>query len=504
MSFARNKDIPALPDAFVRRIREQFPDDHPAFLSALDQPPRTSIRLNPHKWGRIRHRPEPPGDPVPWSINGRFLSERPSFTLDPLFHAGSYYVQEASSMFLERVLAGPQKTILDACAAPGGKTTLLAALFPDALVVANEVIRSRIPPLLENSIKWGTGNMVVTQNDPDHFSRLPGFFDLILTDAPCSGEGLFRKDTAARREWSPDNAHHCSLRQRSILTGLWPALRPGGLLIYTTCTFNPEENERNIAWLLEQTGGECIRMDAGPAREVTQGAVTGYAFHPHRSAGEGFFLSIIRKPDEMTRHQENNISYESFGPVSQVNYDAHPPELRESSDSGRRSGPSRGKKGSGRGASGRRPSGGPELAAPDPSTLSQTAGWFHGDPFEWYQIGERLFRIRPPHLPLLKQLMPALTVRYAGTEAGRVLRDGVIPAPAAAFDIHLDQNAFPVIEVSTDDALRYLRRENLPVPDKAPGGWHLVVCAGLPLGWTKNVGTRMNNYYPSEWRIRKY
>ena len=517
MSFSSNKDIPALPDAFVRRIREQFPEEHAAFTSALDQSPRPSIRLNPHKWERIRHRPDPPGEPVPWSLNGRFLSERPSFTLDPLFHAGSYYVQEASSMFLEWVLAGPQrpqKTILDACAAPGGKTTLLAALFPDALVVANEVIRSRIPPLLENSIKWGTGNIVVTQNDPDRFSRLPGFFDLILTDAPCSGEGLFRKDPPARSEWTPENARHCSLRQRSILTGLWPALRPGGLLIYTTCTFNPEENERNVAWLLEQTGGECVRLDAGPIQEVTHGPVTGYAFYPHRTKGEGFFLSVIRKPGDMTRLAGENISDESFGSVSHLPYDALGPESRHKPDPGRRSGHSRGKKGSGsslhgrspsgRSPSGRSHSGGPELTAPDPSTLSQTDDWFTGDPFEWYQIGERLFRIQSAHLSLLKQLMPALSVRYAGTEAGRVLRSEVIPAPAAAFDIRLNTDAFPVIDVSTDDALRYLRRENLPVPEKAPGGWHLVSCEGLPLGWTKNVGKRMNNYYPSEWRIRKY
>ena len=572
MSFPKNKDIPALPDTFARRIREQFPDEHRAFTSALDQPPRTSIRLNPHKWGRIRHRPDPPGEPVPWSLNGRFLSERPSFTLDPLFHAGSYYVQEASSMFLERVLAGPgsvlhnepadngpddtvgrrsaetplskstkaPSAILDACASPGGKTTLLASLFPDALVVANEVIRSRVPPLMENSIKWGTGNIVVTQNNPSHFGGLPSFFDIILTDAPCSGEGLFRKDPAARREWTPENARHCSMRQRSILTGLWPSLRPGGLLIYTTCTFNPEENELNIAWLLDQTGGECVRVDAGirndadirsetnnqagsnanrnasrqlnSVQELTQGRVIGYGFHPHRTPGEGFFLSVIRKPDLLTHSSHNfdeNSSNKSFYSRS---YDANISGSVSGADNRSESGRSRSRKRGGSrrtppGASGRssadRQTGGPELLTPEANILAQTADWFTGDPFTWYHLGERLFRIRAAHFPLLQQLSQILSVRHAGTEAGRILRNQVIPVAAAAFDIHLNPSAFPAINVSRDDALRYLRRENLPVPPEAPAGWHLVVYEGLPLGWTKNIGRRMNNYYPAEWRIRK-
>ncbi len=542
MSSSRQTDIPDLPVAFVRRIREQFPDEHPDFTSALNHPPRTSIRLNPHKWGRIHSRPDPPGDPVPWSLHGRFLQERPSFTHDPLFHAGSYYVQEASSMFLERVLAGPQSVfqeghsdsgpesssagmagmpalssrkphaILDACAAPGGKTTLLAALFPESLVVANEVIRSRVPPLLENNIKWGTGNIVVTQNDPSHFNRLPGFFDLILTDAPCSGEGLFRKDPSARREWTPENARHCALRQRSILTGLWPALRPGGLLIYTTCTFNPEENERNVAWLLEQTGGESVRVDAGavpdhpqlPAiREVPYGPVTGYYFYPHHSQGEGFFLSVIRKPEFMTHYFDKSGDKESITMDSSMYFDATSKPGRITHEAHSSTPASYGKKRSGRTSSGHKRTAAPELTTPDTSILSQTGSWFTGDTFESYQFGDRLFRIRSAHLPLLRQLTSALSVRHAGTEAGRVIRDEVLPAVAAAFDIHLNHAAFPVMDFTHDEALSFLRRENIPVPPDTPVGWNLVVHNGLALGWTKNIGRRMNNYYPAEWRIRK-
>ena len=462
------------------------------------------------------------------------------------------------------------KTILDACAAPGGKTTLLASLFPDALIVANEVIRSRVPPLLENCIKWGTGNIVVTQNDPSHFSRLPGFFDVILTDAPCSGEGLFRKNPAARQEWSPENARHCSLRQRSILAGLWPSLRPGGLLIYTTCTFNPEENERNVAWLLEQTGGECVRVDAAsgkalffnpdsdkkaepdalydapwhnnPVQELSEGRVIGYGFYPHRTPGEGFFLSVIRKPDSLTQssHYFEELSsksgffsdiHDAEMPGSESYTEKHlkhiEPDFHTSKNPWKKS-----SKGSGRSSTDRK-SGGPELLPPDAVIQEKVADWFKGEAitrepmtgetktddaltddrfpgdspggatFAWYCLCERLFRIRSAHLPLLQQLSRVLSVRHSGTETGRIVRNEVIPVAAAAFDIHLNPSAFPVINVSRDDALRFLRRENLPVPPQAPEGWHLVAYDGVPLGWTKNIGRRMNNYYPAEWRIRK-
>lgn len=411
----------------------------------------------------------------------------------------------------------PPSTILDACAAPGGKTTLLAALFPDALVVANEVIRSRVPPLLENSTKWGTGNIVVTQNDPSHFRRLPGFFDLILADAPCSGEGLFRKDSASRREWSSDNGRHCALRQRSILSELWPALRPGGLLVYTTCTFNPDENEHNLAWLMEHTGGEPVRVDAasfltqGPEpliREVCDGDANGYAFHPHRSQGEGFFAGIVRKPDSMTHNHEHIDPEATYNAKSAYSYDA----VRDIGATSQKKGPlsdemhtgkrfRHGK--TGRKSSGSSATGPPELTQPNPSILSKTQSWFTGHDFEWYQLENRLFRIRSGHLPLLRQLVIPLFVRHSGTEAGRVIRDEVIPSPAAAFDIHLNQFAFPVMDLSRDEATRYLRRENLTVPTDAPAGWNLVLHDGLALGWIKNVGRRMNNYYPAEWRIRK-
>ena len=391
--------------------------------------------------------------------------------------------------------------ILDACAAPGGKSTLLASLFPEALILANEVIRSRMPPLIENSIKWGTGNIAVTQNEASHFSSLPGFFDLILTDAPCSGEGLFRKDPGARLQWSADNANHCSLRQRSILTGLWPALKQGGFMVYTTCTFNPEENERNVAWLLGETGGECVRIDlpddssngSSGIREISGNKVTGYGFYPHRTPGEGFFLSVIRK----SGHDQNHVQTQS---QANAQHDMH----SRSSGTARHPARTQKRKRVKTGSRSRQAEGRASLVqSADPAVINNSAKWFTGSDVAWYQIRERLFRIRSSHYDTLQHLSDVLTVRYAGTEAGRIVRNEVLPAPAAALNIHLNPESFPQIDCSSDEALRFLRRENLPVPVKAKPGWHLVMYDGLPLGWTKNIGSRMNNYHPSEWRIRK-
>ncbi len=516
MNKPRQHNFTPLPEDFIRRIREQFPDSHQDFLNALDQPPRTSIRLNPHKWDRIRPERDVPGEPVPWSINGRFLDERPSFTFDPLFHAGGYYVQEAGSMFLEHVLSrlanhgnsGFQggmepspNVILDACAAPGGKSTLLASLFPEALIVANEAIRSRMPPLIENSIKWGTGNIVVTQNDASHFSSLPGFFDLILADAPCSGEGLFRKDYGARLQWTAGNANHCSLRQRSILAGLWPALKQGGFMVYTTCTFNPEENEQNVAWLLDETGGECVRIDlpddssndAFGIREISGNKVTGYGFYPHRIPGEGLFLSVICK----NRQEPGHVQTQNRAITQHEIHSRSSDIFRHSAQNQKRKRiktRSRSRQAEGRASL---------MQSVDPAAINQSSKWFAGSGAAWYQIRERLFRIRSSHYDTLQQLAGVLTIRYAGTEAGRIVRNEVLPAPAAALDIHLNPDRFPQIDCSPEEALRFLRRENLTVPAEAKPGWHLVMYEGLPLGWTKNIGSRMNNYHPSEWRIRK-
>jgi 16S rRNA C967 or C1407 C5-methylase (RsmB/RsmF family) len=233
-----------LPIAFLDRMnleKEQLE----AFLLALDAPTPTSIRLNTQKSCELFAFEES----IPWTLSGKYLKERISFTLDPQFHAGCYYVQEASSMLLEeafkQIFASNQHlTILDLCAAPGGKSThLLNLASSDSILVANEVISSRNSTLQYNIAKWGNANCIVTQNKPADFSSFKKMFDLIVIDAPCSGEGMFRKDPNSINEWSIENVEICSARQTDILDSILPCLKDGGILIYSTCTYEQIEND---------------------------------------------------------------------------------------------------------------------------------------------------------------------------------------------------------------------------------------------------------------------
>jgi 16S rRNA C967 or C1407 C5-methylase (RsmB/RsmF family) len=250
------------PEEFIKRISNQKYIDSESLLKALGEPSPVSIRVNSSKWGRIPAHSEQ----VPWSGSGYYLPGRPSYTLDPLFHSGCYYPQEASGMFLEQAVKQAASSlnnirVLDLCGAPGGKSLLLSDLLgPDSFLVSNEVIRQRASVLAETVTKWGLGNTLVTQSDPAQFGNLPGFFDIILADAPCSGEGMFRTDIAIS-EWSEANTAHCAERQKRIIMDVWPALKENGILIYSTCTFNPGENEENIKWLTGRNEAECVRLD---------------------------------------------------------------------------------------------------------------------------------------------------------------------------------------------------------------------------------------------------
>ncbi|MCU0456691.1 MAG: RsmB/NOP family class I SAM-dependent RNA methyltransferase [Bacteroidales bacterium] len=278
-----------LPGDFIERIRFQPYLDQDVLIKALEEPAPVSVRINTGKWSHI-----PAGaEPIPWCVNGYYLNERPSYTLDPLFHAGCYYPQEASGMFLEQVFRqlfrGEEFTrALDLCGAPGGKSTHLSTLIGgNGFLVANEVIRQRALILAENITKWGLANSMVTQNDPAAFGALPGFFDLMLVDAPCSGEGMFR-DQVARDQWSADNARLCSERQRRILTDAWPALKKNGILVYSTCTFNPSENEENVKWLVSERDAETLKIDISGfegIKEIIHEGIYGYGFHPGRIRG---------------------------------------------------------------------------------------------------------------------------------------------------------------------------------------------------------------------------
>ena len=275
------------------------------YLHSFEEDTPVSIRLNPRKMADGRWQMDDV-EPVPWCRDGYYLEQRPNFTMDPLFHAGCYYVQEAASMFLDEVLRQifRENTLnaLDLCAAPGGKSTLLRAALPtDCVLYSNEPVRQRASILLENVEKWGYPNHIVTNAYPRDYRKAKMKFDLILCDVPCSGEGMFRKDEATIREWSPQNVEKCWQLQRDIVSDAWACLNDGGLLIYSTCTFNTKENEENIRWLLSEfDDAEVLPIDTKPEWHITGSLLEGfhepvYRFIPGITRSEGLFMCVIRK-----------------------------------------------------------------------------------------------------------------------------------------------------------------------------------------------------------------
>jgi 16S rRNA C967 or C1407 C5-methylase (RsmB/RsmF family)/NOL1/NOP2/fmu family ribosome biogenesis protein len=285
-------------------------EDRTAFMAAHAEVPPVSIRLNPAK--RKEHRSHLPE--IPWCRHGLYLPMRPHFTFDPLHHAGAYYVQEASSMFVEQAMAaagliGSDAVALDLCAAPGGKSThLLSLLGPGAALVSNEVVRSRTLPLCDNLTRWGHANVMVTSAPAEAFARNGELFDLVMVDAPCSGEGLIRREPEAAAHWSQEAVRGCAVRQRDILTHAWECLAPGGHLIYSTCTFNGVENEENLGWMTTEFGAIPVPIPLQPTWGVTEvevGGARGYRFMPHRTKGEGFFLSLMKKEGRSEERDKN-------------------------------------------------------------------------------------------------------------------------------------------------------------------------------------------------------
>ena len=273
--------------------------DAATVLEALEAQPSVSVRLNPAK---LQECPFQDATPVPWSPFGYLLKERPVFTLDPLFHAGAYYVQDTSAMFVghlfRQVIAPLQEglCVLDLCAAPGGKTTDLAASLRahdggKSLLLANEVIRSRYAVLRSNVATWGDERVGTVSRDPSAFGSAP-LFDVIVADVPCSGEGMFRKDPKAVEDWSPETVEFCTARSRRILSGIWPTLKEGGLLVFSTCTFNRRENDETVAWAAAELGAEIL--DPG-AQEPAMRTTHGYLMLPGRVPGEGQYAAVLRK-----------------------------------------------------------------------------------------------------------------------------------------------------------------------------------------------------------------
>jgi 16S rRNA C967 or C1407 C5-methylase (RsmB/RsmF family)/NOL1/NOP2/fmu family ribosome biogenesis protein len=444
----------SLPAAFKENMQAQLKGDYELFIDALQKVSPTSIRLNPKKTA------QPSGIPVPWASKGLYLSERPVFTLDPVFHGGAYYVQEASSMFLEWALkktvdlAAPIK-VLDLCAAPGGKSTHILSLLNDqSLLVSNEVIRSRASILSENIQKWGYPNSVVTNNDPEDFSALENFFDVIVVDAPCSGEGLFRKDPMAVNQWSEENVDLCAARQKRIIHDVWPSLRQDGILIYCTCTYNEKENENNLAYFSNEYDVEFIDLQPDPSWNITKvihDQVIGYKFLPHRVTGEGFFISVMRKKNGS---------------------DGHRIKIKK------------------------------KLIPASSKITERLSPWIlESNQHAFIQHSELVFAFPAAYYHAFEILLQQLKIVYAGTNLATFKHDKPIPEHALAVSTIVNRDHFPIANLEKEEALRYLRRETIQLPNEAKG-FTLISYNDIILGWVNALQNRSNNLYPQEWRIR--
>ncbi len=430
-------------------------DESENFFDSLQTEPPVSIRINPKKNFSSE------GEKVSWCGNGRYLKERPVFTLDPLFHAGAYYVQEASSMFLEQIIKqleldkSPIRA-LDLCAAPGGKSThLLSLLHENSLLISNEVIKSRINVLKENIIKWGDVNCIVTNNDANDFDSMENYFDLIVCDAPCSGEGLFRKDKDAIKHWSPKHVEFCSSRQKRIIADAWNTLKPGGVFVYCTCTYNEKENEDVFKWasLKFEIQNSKFEINSPDGVSVSEkNGIKSYRFYPHKIKGEGFCISVLRKGD---KHESATGKIKNEKTIS-----------------------------------------------PSKNHLKIILSWFQQpEHFEFIQHESAIFILHKWHLHDYFFLKRNLKINYAGARIALIKGKNVQPAPELAFSHHLNAAAFTHLSLSKADALRYLKGATDFTGD-GKDGYYLMMYKNIPLGFSKKIAARFNNLFPKEWYIR--
>ncbi len=420
----------------------------------------TSIRINPNKsnWNESLLNIE---SSIPWCNSGRYLTERPSFTFDPLFHAGAYYVQEASSMFLWQILEqvigeNTQKKVLDLCAAPGGKSTLLGSYFTDGLLVSNEVIKQRAAVLVENITKWGSNNVIVTNNDPKDFKKLSNFFDVIVIDAPCSGSGLFRKDKKAIDEWSEDNVNLCSQRQQRIIADTIDCLNDEGLLIYSTCSYSKQENEDVLDWIKETFDLESIQINLVDEWGIVETQSDshnpfGYRFYPDKVKGEGFFIAAFKKISQ----SETTI------------------KLKETI-----------------------------LAKPLKNELEIVSNFLKLNDDSYLFKQNEFIRFFPKEYQQELQIIAShLYIKKAGVELGVVKGKDLIPSHELAMSF-IDMKHLPYFDLNKEQSLQYLGKKEVNI-DINSKGWALVKFEGVVLGWIKALQNRINNYYPIEWRILK-
>jgi 16S rRNA C967 or C1407 C5-methylase (RsmB/RsmF family)/NOL1/NOP2/fmu family ribosome biogenesis protein len=439
------------PAGFIQHISNCKGFDEVAFTQAHQLPTPVSIRYNPQKPVE-----KMAGNPVPWCAEALYLPERPLFVFDPLFHAGAYYVQEASSMFagyLFRQFTDDKKPlhILDVCAAPGGKSTLIAGLMsPQSLLVSNEVIKSRVTILKENIVKWGNPNVVVSNNDPRDFSGMNGFFDVIIVDAPCSGSGLFRKEPEAKKEWSIENVNHCSLRQQRILEDIIPALKPGGLLLYATCSYAYEEDEKIVEILLQNDFEPLPKISTPAEFGGIVFSKSGYRFYPDKITGEGFFIAALRKKNG--GDEQTNQIKKQFIPI---NADEK------------------------------------NIVA---NYLHQPENYF------FFKYKEVIYCI-PEIVKSSISALGGLHLIKSGTALGSIKNNELIPDHELAMSSIISKT-IPRLELNATDAITYLRKNTLQINSNLKG-WCLITHQNIPLGWAKIIPGRLNNYFPTEWRIRK-
>ncbi|MCU0359972.1 MAG: RNA methyltransferase [Bacteroidia bacterium] len=444
--------MPSLPLQFLNSLKHLPLPDEEGFKRVHSSGEQiTSIRCNPFKLFSPEFELK---ETVPWSSMGHYLENRPSFTHDPSFHAGCYYVQEAGSMFLEYALCQTidfteSLSILDLCAAPGGKSTILNSLMSDdSLLVSNELIHNRASTLAYNLSKWGRANTIATNNTPEQFERLPGFFDLLVVDAPCSGSGLFRKQEEAMDEWSPEHVNACSLRQKNILGSALKCLKEGGLLFYSTCSYSKEENEDIVDWMVQEMGMEVHTLKVDPNWGIVQNA-KGFRFYPHLLRSEGFFCCLLVKRD----------------PGNEKNQRVH---LKNT------------------------------LTEKERTVLEMQVKI--GD-MDLLKKNEKYYLLNRACHAFLNLPVPGFYFRKAGVCLGELKNMTLVPDHEFALSLFVS-DTLPRIELDKARALTYLKKENFSVDEKHKG-WVCFTHQKNGLGWGKLVANRINNYLPSNLRILK-
>jgi len=443
-----------IPQALINHLNQLDCFDEKAFIEAHQtENLLTSIRLNPFKTVDLDFEVT---DKVSWCNQAFYLKERPSFTHDPLFHAGAYYVQEAGSMFLEHALKqkvdfSKQIKVLDLCAAPGGKSTAINSLLnKDSLLISNELNKSRADVLAYNLSKWGTFNSIVTNGEVNKFEVLNNFFDVLIVDAPCSGSGLFRKQPDAIDEWSEAHVASCSVRQKKILEEILPTLKESGVLFYSTCSYSVEENESIVKWLIDEQGLTYQQLEI-PVNSGIVETELGYRFYPHLTNSEGFFCAVLRKENNSNSIGRNN-----------------------------------------------------KKASLIPITKNENNSIFEfisnsNEPI--YLLQDRFHMSNQAAHEFISNYQKQFYFRKVGTALGQLKGKDFIPDHDLALSTTVN-SSINKVELSHDEAIQFLKKNNFILP-QTTHGFALMTYKNLGIGWAKMLPNRFNNYLPNEYKILK-